>query len=53
MPELLALSDRIVVLHRGRVTAEYGRGEATPQRVLAAAMGQSAGASDLESAGGR
>ena len=40
MPELLAMSDRIVVLHRGRVTAEFGRTEATPDAVLAAAMGR-------------
>jgi ABC-type sugar transport system ATPase subunit len=40
MPELLALSDRVVVMHRGRVTARYRRGEATPERVLEAAMGR-------------
>ncbi len=40
MPELLALSDSIVVLHRGRVTARFGRDEATPERVLQAAMGK-------------
>lgn len=39
LPELLALSDRIVVLHRGRLTAHFSRAEATPERVLAAAMG--------------
>lgn len=39
MPELLMLSDRIIVLHRGAVSAEYSRAEATPERVLAAAMG--------------
>ena len=39
LPELLALSDRIVVLHRGRVTAAFGRGQATAESVLAAAMG--------------
>lgn len=39
LPELLAMSDRIVVLHRGRLTAELTRAEATPERVLAAAMG--------------
>ncbi|HPK03118.1 MAG TPA: sugar ABC transporter ATP-binding protein [Candidatus Sumerlaeota bacterium] len=39
MPELLALSDRILVLHRGRVTACFQRGEATQERVLQAAMG--------------
>ncbi len=43
MPELLALSDRIVVLHRGRMTAEFPREEATADRVLEAAMGQGAG----------
>ncbi|MFO1477771.1 MAG: sugar ABC transporter ATP-binding protein [Verrucomicrobiota bacterium] len=42
MPELLNLSDRIVVLHRGRVTAEFGRGEASQEAILAAAMGQAA-----------
>ncbi len=42
MPELLAMSDRIVVLHRGRVTATLGAAEATPERVLAAAMGRTA-----------
>jgi ABC-type sugar transport system ATPase subunit len=40
LPELLALSDRIVVLHRGRVTAEFTRQQATAERVLAAAMGE-------------
>ncbi len=45
MPELLALSDRIVVLHRGRMTAEFQREEATADRVLEAAMGQGAGTS--------
>ena len=39
MEELLASSDRIVVLHRGRVAAEFGREEATKEGVLAAAMG--------------
>lgn len=40
MPELLAMSDRVVVMHRGRVTAELDRREATAERVLAAAMGR-------------
>ena len=33
MPELLTLSDRIVVLHRGRVAAEFSRAQATPETV--------------------
>lgn len=40
MPELLGLSDRIVVLHRGEITAEFSREQATPEAILAAAMGQ-------------
>jgi ABC-type sugar transport system ATPase subunit len=38
MPELLGLSDRIVVMHRGRVTGELSRAEATQEKVLRAAM---------------
>ncbi len=40
MPELLALSDRIAVMHRGRITAEFSAAEATQEGVLAAAMGR-------------
>ncbi len=40
LPELLAMSDRIVVLHRGRLTAELDRTAATPERILEAAMGR-------------
>lgn len=39
MPELLALSDRLLVMHRGRVTAELSKTDATQEAVLAAAMG--------------
>ena len=39
MEELLASSDRILVLHRGRVAAELTRAEATKEQVLGAAMG--------------
>jgi ABC-type sugar transport system ATPase subunit len=43
MPELLALADRIMVMHRGRVTAELEHGEATQERILGAAMGAGGG----------
>ncbi len=43
MPELLAMSDRIIVMHRGRVTAEFSRDEASQEKILEAAMGQSMG----------
>lgn len=39
LPEVLAMSDRIIVLHEGRVTAEIPRGEATEERVMFAATG--------------
>jgi ABC-type sugar transport system ATPase subunit len=42
MPELLTLSDRVAVMHRGRVTAEFTRDQANPALILAAAMGQTA-----------
>lgn len=39
MPELLTLSDRILVMHRGHCTAQFSRQDATPEKILAAAMG--------------
>ena len=39
MPELLSLSDRIVVMHRGELTAEFDRSGASAERILSAAMG--------------
>ncbi|MBL9204779.1 MAG: sugar ABC transporter ATP-binding protein [Opitutaceae bacterium] len=38
LPEVLALSDRVLVLREGRVTAEFARADATPERVLHAAL---------------
>jgi ribose transport system ATP-binding protein len=40
LPELLGLADRILVLHRGRLTAEFARGDFAPDAIMAAAMGQ-------------
>ena len=45
LPEVLAMSDRIVVLHEGRVTAEIPRDRASQERVMFAATG-SAGADE-------
>jgi rhamnose transport system ATP-binding protein len=39
LPEVLAMSDRIVVLHEGRLTAEISHDRATPERVMFAATG--------------
>ncbi len=38
LPELLAMSDRILVMHRGKVTGEFSHEEATQEKVMAAAM---------------
>ncbi|MBU4211996.1 MAG: ATP-binding cassette domain-containing protein, partial [Verrucomicrobia bacterium] len=40
MPELLALADRILVMHRGRIVAEFDRTAATPEKIAHAAMGE-------------
>lgn len=39
LPEVLAMSDRILVLHEGRITAEIPRERATEERVMFAATG--------------
>ena len=39
LPELLGMSDRILVMHRGRVHAEMAAADATEERVLTAALG--------------
>ena len=39
LPELMGMSDRIVMLHEGRIGGVFSREEATPERLLAAAMG--------------
>ncbi len=39
LPEVLAMSDRILVLHEGRISAEIAHGDATQERVMFAATG--------------
>ena len=39
LPEVLGMSDRIIVMHEGRVTAELSREEATQERIMHAATG--------------
>ncbi len=50
LPEVLAMSDRVIVLHEGRVTAEIARADATEERVMFAATGQ-LGSSDAPAGG--
>jgi rhamnose transport system ATP-binding protein len=40
MPEILGMSDAIVVMHEGRVTARFRREEADQEKLLKAAMGR-------------
>ena len=42
LPELIGLSDRICVMHRGRITAEFDRSNASAAKILEAAMGKTA-----------
>ena len=39
LPEILGMSDRILVMSAGRVAREFGSGEATQEQVLGAALG--------------
>ncbi len=39
LPEVLGLSDRVLVMHEGRLTGEFTRAEATPEVVMACATG--------------
>jgi D-xylose transport system ATP-binding protein len=39
LPEVLGLSDRVLVLHEGRLTGEFTRTNATPEAVMSCATG--------------
>lgn len=52
LPEILGMSDRILVMREGRLTAELTRDEATQEKIMAAATGVAAvEATDLPAAG--
>ena len=40
LPEILAVSDRVLVVSRGRLVADIDIADATQQNILAAATGQ-------------
>jgi ABC-type sugar transport system ATPase subunit len=42
LPEILGMSDRIAVMHGGRIVGMLDRNEATQERVLEIALGQQA-----------
>lgn len=39
LPEILGMSDRVAVMHSGRIAAVFDRAEASQQNILAAALG--------------
>ncbi len=39
LPEILGLSDRVLVLHEGKLTGEFTKSDATPEKIMAAATG--------------
>ena len=41
LPEVLGLSDRVLVLHEGKLSGEFTKTEATPEKVMVAATGES------------
>jgi rhamnose transport system ATP-binding protein len=43
LPEVLGMADRVLVMHEGRLSAEFPRAEATEERVMFAATGSAAG----------
>ena len=40
LPEILGISDRILVMREGQLMAEFNRAEATQDRIMQAATGQ-------------
>ncbi|MFC2016010.1 sugar ABC transporter ATP-binding protein [Chloroflexota bacterium] len=50
LPEVLAMSDRILVMREGRQMGIFGRAEATQENVMTAAMGQSASRDGVQAA---
>ena len=39
MPEVLGMSDRILVMHEGRITGELSRDDATQEKIMQLATG--------------
>ena len=40
LPEILGMSDRVLVMHEGRVGGEFARKDATQETIMRAATGQ-------------
>jgi inositol transport system ATP-binding protein len=44
LPEILGMSDRVLVMHEGRLTGEFSRDEVTQEKIMQAATGSAAAA---------
>jgi rhamnose transport system ATP-binding protein len=42
LPEILGMSDRVLVMREGRIVAEFSRAEATQEKIASAMMGAQA-----------
>ncbi|BCZ79870.1 monosaccharide ABC transporter ATP-binding protein, CUT2 family [Paraburkholderia steynii] len=42
LPEVLGMADRVLVMHEGRISADISRADASEERIMSAALGQSA-----------
>jgi rhamnose transport system ATP-binding protein len=40
LPEILAMSDRVLVMREGHLAAQFGKDEMSAERIMAAATGQ-------------
>jgi ribose transport system ATP-binding protein len=40
LPEIMAMADRVLVMARGAITAEYSRGQASPEDIMRSAAGR-------------
>ena len=40
MPEIMGMSDRVLVMHEGRITGEFSRADATQENIMKAATGE-------------
>jgi ribose transport system ATP-binding protein len=42
LPEILGMSDRVLVMHEGRISGEFARQDATQESIMRAATGHAA-----------
>jgi rhamnose transport system ATP-binding protein len=50
LPEVLSLADRVLVMHEGRLAAEFSHDEATEEKIVAAGTGQTAANGGMQAA---